>query len=1403
MDGPTAAEVGTYEEDLKQVLSCSDDADAMDGGYELPVIVVDDPWSSKAVRRALQQTCRRQFGSARLADDELQQACPVLMGLAEQGPNLLALLTMPQEALDNIRANRPDLRPFLDVAARYLLGAMPLREAFAGCTSLASLCRTRLARKGGDHERALELWRLRLQGLTGHEVADRSGVSHQRVYQINVYSKVAFLRRLEAACNAPLIRSLFVHHLDAAGLSVMRAASSADGVIRRRDIERLTWEVLPAEDAFVLAAVQDVRGDAAPELAQLLAWETRCASPLADGWTLLPLVEADVAAVREAYQATALGGWLALAPDIATRTGLGEAQLAAALRFAGMARLGEAVIPSKARPSERRIAAAAGILHAAPRPLHATEMLDTLLGTDNPALKEVSYRTLILDLQDEPEIFRQHGGSVFSIIGSAHVLNGDEDPRPAVPEASFDEMATAWTPPGQLTAVPWAAADYAGDFVADVAATLRERRVLSERSEVSVSELILPEEEEALLRWARDAAAPLHETTRAGRAEIGMVLFAAHSAAAQLSDAGGRDTWRILPDVAGPGVRGFMFDGEVPRGRMLDAMVRATDSLGLRRPWSFNCDHWITAFRLQCGFHRGDTALLRDWILDPVNLPAAVRLISRDPASGMSRLLADIRLAVAGRLAAGEVHARHAGSPWWPGWSAEEFAKALVPEQRVYQPRPYVPAPRTPASEEPPEDLLGSSAVAPSPGGAKPTAADAAEGIRWQLSVAPGAVGFRLQLPSSLCYGEGAVTVLCGGARAGGHVGTDGAITWYAEDNALLLPLAGPRVRSIEVQRDGRTLDSFDLELWAADAYLRLIDLRTSRPVLIDPFRSRLSPSAPVALLCHEALALSHAPPEERRLNTEHRLMVFPGGLPDGFAVSCEGEVVWQPTPPDPGREVVDLPGVSLTGDASPVAWGEGIQLQPVGLPQGFEPTRAVIGGQSLRPVTPEQGGGWALGGYRVLPGASPLLRQGRLDGLLDGRKVSIPLAVALRRTPRGAALHDGERWQGIPEGFWLDRSRHAGQRLWAPRAEGDDVPWVMFEGARPVAAVGQNGVHVGRSLFGLGEMVGLGRGGFDQSNAPLRVAPCRDTGMIRSVSLTPEGAVLHLSAQLGSHVEPRATAWWNAGPQPLPAVLAPDGASVRVAFTGGRPFGIVLSADTEWLGTAYLVQAAGAISQLLLAPDTAAALGFALDARLPVLLDQIRKGLGILLGRNPSLVGVLLSRLGNPVSQHAAAVLLGTWQPPAEVARSMVQAHLAGSDAPGRASTDLERLGAIVPTALLRVLPYGWDLLSRGERPAVLAGLAVSPLPQVNLSRLAQGVGVSLPEVEEGLLAEAVSATRCDPNFLASRSEASVLSLAWRFLTDTKATDMPRTLQTALTLPSLRRWLNAALLRRLMNEAR
>ena len=43
MDGPTAAEVGTYEEDLKQVLSGSDDADAMDGGYELPVIVVDDP----------------------------------------------------------------------------------------------------------------------------------------------------------------------------------------------------------------------------------------------------------------------------------------------------------------------------------------------------------------------------------------------------------------------------------------------------------------------------------------------------------------------------------------------------------------------------------------------------------------------------------------------------------------------------------------------------------------------------------------------------------------------------------------------------------------------------------------------------------------------------------------------------------------------------------------------------------------------------------------------------------------------------------------------------------------------------------------------------------------------------------------------------------------------------------------------------------------------------------------------------------------------------------------------------------------------------------------------------------------------------------------------------------------
>ncbi len=1417
MNGQTAIEVAEYEHELRLILSCEDEGGEVRGGYEAPVSVVENPWLSPAVRRVLLHTLRHRSAGAELTRAALQQICPVGMGCATTGPNLWDLLTMPQADLDEIRTSRGDLAGFLDAAVRYLLHSTPLRAAFLGCTSLASLCRgVGFDVDAVDGERTRALWTLRLKGLTGREIGARSDVSVQRIYQLNDQARAAFLRNLKAFSSTPLMGALFARHLDAAGSAVLRAAADSAGFIRRDDITRFAWQALPARDAFIFTAVRDVRQEAPLEIASLLAWEQRCASPLQGGWTLLPLVAAHVTAVQEAHAATALGGWLSFASLITERSGVADPELAVALRFAEFVRVGEAVVPIRARTSKRRLAAAASVLHGASRPLHATELFDAMLHSDEGLLKATSYRTLVLDLQDEPDLFHQSGGSIVSLAAHEDTATpsnaAEQDPRPTVDIAVLDDAAASWNATTALPESGWTSEGFTGDFVSAVAATLKERRFFRTEEHVSLGELLRPEEDEALLRWARSAPAPLQETTSAGRAEIGMVLFAAHCAAAHLSDAGGRDTWRILPDIAGPGVRDFMLHGEAPRGRALDAMVRASHGLRLRRAWSFNCDNWITAMRLQCGFQRGDAARLREWVFEPANMPTAIRLMSQDPATGMARLLADIRMAVIGHQTAIQVHSCHADSPWWPGWSAKEFADALVPERRAYQPRPYVAAPRTARDDEPPEDLLGSDTSGPTDSGilssfeaGHDTRILAAPGsATWQVCLGPNAKAFLLVLPPVLEPGAGTVAVIAEGAKAAGSVDDDGKVTWFLDGEALTLPLRGPRIRQIEVHKEGSPVAILGIELWPEDAFLRLVDLRMPRPSLLDPYRTRLSPSAPLAILCDNSLTLSCAPMEERPLDTMHRLMVFQSGLPDDFSIVSEGEVVWQPAPPDLGREMLEVPGAYLLGDGSSVAWGQVIDLQPVGVPDGFQPTRAVVGGQSLRPLDERTGGSErSLCGYRVLPGASPLLRQGRLDGLLDGRKVSIPLKVALRRTPRGGAIHDGERWQAIPDGFWLDRSRHAGQRLWLPRQDADEVPLVLFEGARPVAAVGPNGVHVGRGLLGLGEIISFRRGGFDQSDAPVPVAPCRDSGLVRRVTLEPGGAVLHLAAAIGSHVAPTAIAWWKEGPHTLPADCSPDGKSVTVTFSGGRPLGVAIFAEEEWLGTAFLTQPGNAVPHLLLAPDTASALGFAITAHLPLLLEQVRRGLGTLVGRNPALVGALLAQLNTSVGQHIASVLLGTWIPDPAFARSLVQVHLSTSEDPGRPPTDLERLGTVAPTALIRVLSHGWSLISRGARPAVLARLAVSAIPQVGAARLAaQGVGGALPEVEEALLAEAVNATRCDPNFLASRADASVLSVAWRFLTDEKVLEMPPTLQTALTLPSLRRWLNAALLRRLLNEA-
>ena len=156
-----------------------------------------------------------------------------------------------------------------------------------------------------------------------------------------------------------------------------------------------------------------------------------------------------------------------------------------------------------------------------------------------------------------------------------------------------------------------------------------------------------------------------------------------------------------------------------------------------------------------------------------------------------------------------------------------------------------------------------------------------------------------------------------------------------------------------------------------------------------------------IALLLHRDLKVSIRPDDELRLDRFYVLQLFRGGLPAGTTVSCEDEVLWEAASPEEARLVDPGLGVNLDLANRSAHWGEQTDLILSQAVVGFIPQKLRTGTQTI--CARSDGNLWRFPDFALLPGMDNLRRRGRVDGELNGAKISgtcthLPLPGHFRR---------------------------------------------------------------------------------------------------------------------------------------------------------------------------------------------------------------------------------------------------------------------------------------------------------------------------------------------------------------------------------------------------------------------
>jgi len=1399
-------------------------ADLFDGGDELPIRMLDDPWSSAVARRAIAFLAFRKIGTGTFSTVQTNP-----LPLNGEIRTLGWLFQASQAEIDAWRAADPLSVAVLRAVTEWLQRTFAtFGGALAAAFPVADLFK-QLTLPLDPRDRIVLTERSK--GLTLEEVGLSLDLTRERVRQIEEQATEYLISRFASLLSGghPLALALAAHARTLAR-RVVAAGSAAETTLSSERRRRWILTTLAGDEAIFLLALYDRAEKVKKNGGEAFDPFQSAGLVLAGGITSLPWSDLHLTAIRNAFARLirqSVTSWTQI-DVLAREADVTEEAVEALAELAELVVDGSNVFVRGRDVATVRRAYLADILSAADRPMHYTEMAEACLDV---GVELFSIRDIQRALIEDPDTFATDGNGLWQVRARFGETVSDQRPdSPIMPEPWSEhkvrQVLAAMPPPESLRSHLFTGMDPGSSQFA-VEAGVAIATALARVPCRSVGEILTnPSDNDALDTWALRGSLPGWDEGAdvTKRARIGLTILSAAVVAARALGHRDESAWVGARGGFGPDLTNVLFNSQSAlRASSQTAMLEAVHIHHLRSAFSFRADPWLSLLTLHAGLFRDELASLPIWLAIQQAAPTSVRQLVAEGPNHSSyfacfwNVLAAVQRRVIGAEAVAALAERN---PWWPGWEVADVCRALEPS--LYRPERRAIAQDSLAvleakqgsevqvgppegSEEAVQPSASSKKIdggleAPEPGiPSGPTL----ENPRIWLDAS--ADVFVMELPKYMALPSGPIALSGDGFRVGGAIGEGGAVQWHTEEPIVRLPVKGPSERVITVEPAGRPPMTQVIRLWKPEEYILAYDLRAPERGALDPFVISFPPGRPFAILMHRSLTASEAPTVERGLDSAYVLRIWQGGVPEGTTLSAGGEEVWRAEVQSNTRRLLTVQPVTLTARGKGVAWGGICNLMARVVPEGFIPSRACVGTQVLKAEA--AGHGWNFPGYSLLPGMDPLRRRGRIEGRWNGERATIPARIAIEQAPNGGAIRDTSGWHPIDLDAPFNTARHGDATLWVSRPEGtDEVPWYVMEGPCPVASYSSNGVRVApMRLAALGEPLIVAPQRFDIRGSFVSVASnVTDSGIV--VSSYREGKNVSISTETPTEwTDGHSAIIWSAeGVEEVQGILAGEnGNTLLVPLPDQTPYGIALFYETAWLGTAHLAANPKRTTAIFLrhAPNWQDALRLAVDARLPLLASE---ALSAVRARVYADGAGSLNALLEPHHAYAARRILEGWQPDLSLCRSLVERFRTSHSTVALGPTALDALFQIAPCSAIRAMHLGMSTLPRAERVRLMYMLAVRSLPDG--MRPAEGEIAdpsALVGAEHRLKETAARDERLDTNFLAGRAEASIASLAWRTVSTDIPQGFPENLSTALSLAPVRRWLGVHLIIRLSSLMR
>ena len=1244
-------------------------------------------------------------------------------------------------------------------------------------------------------------------------------ITRERVRQIEVNAKEKLCTRILGlyAVKHPAALALF-SHTERLGDLVLAAASEEDAILIDTAKERWIRRVLPALEAEILLVLLLMADEVDPERRFLFDPLSVAGETLGGGRTALIWRDDHVDALRDGFQSVVgdrARRWASVS-EVAAAAKLEIDTIGLLAKFAKLTLHSGWIFEGRLKVADVRRTMATAILAASKRPMHLSEVMEAALlqgFTSEAALRDIQRA-----MMEEPDIFANDGRGVWQLreqFGDDVQDKRSEHPQPplVLTQADLLQAIATISKPGRcrprelLLNLSPDDDRFAIEAGSRLAAALTE---LPATERCSIVQVLNIADAQKLKVWLQHMPASVPDPNLevdyrwARRALEGLTALAAFAASILTKGNSDSGPWTAVVDICGEEARARFFNSQsAPRNQLLTQLVEVAHIFRLRHAFDFQSDPWAGLLTLQVGLVANDLLTIAQWLRVGRPIIAIQHMLApgRNYSASMTCTWNVMQAYRRGEIGREAMTAIAENSEWWPGWSVDESCEACM------APRPERERPTSPTSQPRPDPMPAATVIEITgtmiPASSSETFQPAAPFASDDVTLDPSAQFFAVQLPHWLPFSPGPITLLGTGIRVGGSILEDGSVVWHRRDASIRLCTQGAGERLLRIERGADNLASYSVRLWAPDDYFKAYRLGDGHGRAIDPFVAPLPRQGPVALLLHRTLKVSAEPDDEETLDDSYTLQIFHTGVAPGSTVSCEGEILWEAQQtPEPRKVMADI-HVRLELDSSSALWGAPTDLILWRPPAGFVPNRAYIGVQVLPAL--QDGETWKFPGFALLPGMDSLRRRGRVDGILNGERASLPAEVSLGKAPIGAALRDAECWRPLDPFGPFEVTRDAPDRLWTslPSLAGD-ADWIVMEGWRPVAAYRAQGIRLGRGLLGLGEHLTVAPRRFNLDGSSIQLARAvTDSGSVISCNQTGEVVNLRLTTPLAWTDKHKALGWSRDGITELTPFSGHSNSNeLHFVVPDDSIDGVCLFHGTAWLGTGMLATdpTTATAAFLAKAPSWPGPLQLGMLGHLPILADDVMAWtLARLKGDGGRGVIAMCRAPENLINNHIIGSQLERWNADPTVAEALTSQFLRTLTGGSTNVTALERIAISAPTSAVRVVAHGVQSVTARDRYNVIESLIRRVLPGDIRNDLRSSTKVRLiTDAEQALLAQALDATKFDDNFLAAKSEASIASLAWASASSPTAIRHEPNLATALTIGPVRRWLTVNLLARL-----